>query len=203
MPSFSGSFSQVQLVISRSNTTTPPNAADQLKYVFFGNGASGMGPAEYNNYLSPVTFGHSAAAGANSVAAYAMFRPNLPEDFTSPGPVTIYFDTNNNRLATPQVRLKPDIAAADGANNTFFPLGPGNDYPFDPDSFPNFYGTSAASPHAAAMAALVIQAHKPAVLTPAQVKTLMQLAAFPHDLDPYYVSGTATGNGRHRDHKRK
>jgi hypothetical protein len=197
VPNFSSSFSQVQLVISRSNTTAPPNAADQLKYVFFGNGAGGMGPAEYNNYLSPVTFGHSAAAGANSVAAYAMFRPNLPEDFTSPGPVTIYFDTNNNRLATPQFRLKPDIAAADGANNTFFPLGPGNDYPFDPDTFPNFYGTSAASPHSAAIAALVIQAHGgPGHLTPAQVKTLLQLNTFPHDLDPYFVGGSATtGNG--------
>ncbi len=192
VPAFSGSFSQVQLVISRANTTTPPNAADQLKYVFFGNGASGMGPAEYNSYLTPVTFGHSAAAGANSVAAYAMFRPNLPEDFTSPGPVAIYFDTNNNRLATPQIRQKPDIAAADGANNTFFPLGPGGDYPFDPDTFPNFYGTSAASPHSAAIAALVLQAHKPAILTPAQVKTIMQLSAFPHDLDPYAVSGVAT-----------
>ena len=194
-PDFSANgFSQVQLVISRANTTTPPVAADQLKYVFFGNGVSGVGPAEYNNYLTPVTFGHSAAAGGNSVAAYAMFRPNLPEDFTSPGPVTIYFDTNNNRLATPQLRLKPDVAAADGANNTFFPLGPVQDAPWDPDpNFPNFYGTSAASPHCAAIAALVIQAHGgPGSLTPAQVKTLMQLTAFPHDLDPYFSTGTAS-----------
>lgn len=196
VPDLSATASQVQLVICRSNSTAPANAANQLKYVFFGNGATGMGPAEYNNYLSPVTFGHSAVAGANSVAAYAMFRPNLPEDFTSPGPVTIYFDTNNNRLTTPQVRLKPDIAAADGANNTFFPLGPGNDYPFDPDSFPNFYGTSAASPHSAAIAALIIQAHGGSgSLTPAQVKTIMQLNAFPHDLDPYSVSGSASAHG--------
>lgn len=192
-PAFSGTYSQVQLVISRSNTTAPPNAANQLKYVFFGNGAGGMGPAEYNNYLTPVTFGHSAAAGANSVAAYSMFRPNLPEDFTSPGPVVIYFDTSNNRLATPELRLKPDVAAADGANNTFFPLGPGNDYPYDPDPFPNFYGTSAASPHCASIAALVLQAHGgPGSLTPAQVKTILQLSAFPHDLDPYSVTGTAS-----------
>jgi hypothetical protein len=191
-PDFSNNYSQVQLVIARSNATAPANAASHMKYVFFGNGASGIGPAEYNDYLTPVTYGHSAVAGANSVAAYAMFRPNLPEDFTSPGPVAIYFDTANNRLATPEVRLKPDIAAADGANNTFFPLGPANDYPFDPDSFPNFYGTSAASPHAAAIAALVLQAHKPTVLTPAQVKTIMQLNTFPHDLDPYFSGGSAS-----------
>src|SRR5438132_3795523 len=64
---------------------------------------------------------------------------------------------------------------------------------YDPDTFPNFYGTSAAPPHAAALAALVLQAHGgPHSLTPAQVKTILQLTAFPHDLDPYSASGTAT-----------
>src|SRR5205085_11415789 len=131
-PAFPGK--QAQMVICRSNTSAPANGADQLKYVFFGNGLSNIGPAEYGNYLTPVTFGHSAAAGANSVAAYAAFRPNLPEDFTSPGPVTVYFDPNNNRLPTPELRLKPDVAACDGVNNTFFPLGPAQDAPWDPDT---------------------------------------------------------------------
>jgi hypothetical protein len=187
---------QVQMVIARANTSAPPVAANHVKLVFFGNGLGGMGPAEYNNYLTPVTFGHSAAAGANSVAAYPMFRPNLPEDFTSPGPVTIYFDTNNNRLPTPQIRLKPDIAAADGANNTFFPLGPVQDVPWDMDTqYANFYGTSAASPHSAAIAGLIIQAHGgTGHISPQNVKTLMQLTAFPHDLDPYSSSGSATAH---------
>src|SRR5207237_4184339 len=154
------------------------------------------GPAEYTSYLMPVTFGHSAAAGANSVAAYDVFRPNIPEYFTSPGPVTIFFDANSNRLAKPQVRLKPDVAAANGVNNTFFPLGNipvEADSVYDPDTFLNFYGTSAASPHAAALAALVLQAHGgPHSLTPQQVNTILQLTAFPHDLDPQFASGTAT-----------
>jgi hypothetical protein len=193
--SLSFSTSQVQMVISRSNTPTAKNAADQLKYVFFGNGLDNLGPAEYNNYLTPVTFGHSAAAGANSVAAYEVFRPNIPEYFTSPGPVTVYYDANGNRLKSPQVRQKPDIAAADGVNNTFFPIGgiPGyTDSVSDPDTFPNFYGTSAASPHAASLAALVLQAHGGShSLTPAQVKTIFQSTAFPHDLDPYSASASA------------
>ena len=198
VPKLSTSGSQVQMVISRANTTTPANAANFLKYVFFGNGTRNCGPAEYTSYTMPVTFGHSAAAGANSVAAYDSFRPNIPEYFTSPGPVTIFFDANNNRLATPQVRFKPDVAAADGVNNTFFAIGPIpvlSDSTYDPDTFPNFYGTSAASPHAASLAALVLQAHGgPHSLTPQQVKTILQLTAFPHDLDPYSASGTATAS---------
>lgn len=198
VPTFhsSGGFTQVQMVISRSNPMAPANAANQLKYVFFGNGLSGVGPAEYGSYLTPVTFGHSAAAGANSVAAYSAFRPNIPENFTSPGPVTIYFDPTNNRLATPQMRQKPDVAAMDGSNNTFFPIGPGPvliDSVFDADTYPNFFGTSAASPHAAALAALVLQAHGGThSLTPLQVKTILQLTAFPHDLDPLLTTGSAT-----------
>src|SRR2546430_9322396 len=106
----------------RANAAGPAYAATQLKYVFFGNGTRNCGPAEYTPSTMPVTFGHSAAAGANSVAAYDSFRPNIAQYFSSTGPVTIYFDTNNNRLATPQVRLKPDVAAANGVNKTFFPL---------------------------------------------------------------------------------
>ena len=189
-------FNQVQMVISRSNLTAPANAANQLRVVWLGNGVSGVGPAEYGDYLMPVTFGHSTAAGANCVAAYDVFRPNIPQDFTSPGPTVMYFDKNSNRLAVPEVRLKPDIAAANGANNTFFPVGPApgvTESLYDPDQYPNFYGTSAASPHAAALAALVLQAHGGSgSLTPQQVKTLFQTTAFPHDLDPFFVSGSAS-----------
>jgi subtilase family protein len=196
---------QAQIVVTRSNTTAPDPAADRFRYVFFGNGASGIGPAEYNSYVTPVTYGHSAAAGANSVAAYEAFKPNIPEDFTSLGPVTIFFDDNYNRLATPEVRLKPDLAAADGVNTSFFPLGVipfmgvpiVGDSQYDPDNFPNFYGTSAASPHCAGLAALLLQAHGgTGSLTPAQVKAILQSTTFPHDLDPYSVNGSAqTANG--------
>jgi hypothetical protein len=197
LPTFSADgFTQVQMLISRSNTSAPAVSANQLKYVFFGNGLSGVGPAEYGDVLMPVTYGHSAAAGAQSVAAYPNFKPNIPEDFTSPGPVTIYFDPNSNRLPTPQTRQKPDLAAADQSNNTFFPVGPVpavTDSLYDPDEKPNFAGTSAASPHAAALSALLLQAHGGGgSLTPAQVRTILQTTAFPHDLDPYVATGTAT-----------
>lgn len=141
--------------------------------------------------LSPAIFGHSAAAGANSVAAYDPFRAYLPEAFTSGGGKLMYpFAANGTRLAKPAVRSKPDMASADGGNTTFFT----SDTPLDPDTLPNFFGTSAAAPHAAAIAALLLQKSGGRFsLTPKQVTKRLQDTAFRHDLDPYRSSGTAGG----------
>jgi hypothetical protein len=146
------------------------------------NGSTGA-PAEYFSYSTPVTYGHNSAVGANGVAAYSPFRPNIPEDFTSTGPVRIVWDRNNQRVPdAQQIRLKPEMAAMDGGNTTFF----SSDTNRDLDTFPNFFGTSAAAPTAASIAALVLQAKGgPGSVTPAQMRTLLQRAAFPHDLDPY------------------
>ena len=125
------------------------------------------------------------------VAAYAFFAPFVPEAFTSPGPATIYFDTNNNRYKFPQIRQKPDMAAMDGANTTFFV----SDSSVDPDTFPNFFGTSAAAPHAAAVAALVLDAAGgPGTVSPNRMRKVLQDSAFRHDLDPYFSSGFSIGN---------
>ncbi len=178
-----------QLVIARSNT--PPSAsraADRIRYVMFTAG----GPQEYFNYNGPVTFGHNSARGASGVAAYAFYPPFIPEAFTSPGPSTIYFDRHNNPLRRPDQRLKPDLAAMDGANNTFF----GSDASQDDDTFPNFFGTSAAAPHAAGVAALTLQAAGgPGHLKPKSLRRLLQHTTFPHDLDPNFSAGIAR-NGR-------
>ena len=188
-----GSTSQVQYVIARANVPTGPNVATEVRYLIPGNGASGLGPAEYFTYTTVTTGGHAMASTCNGCAAYSVFRPSLPEYFTSPGPVTIYYDKSNNRLTTPEVRLQPHIATADAANvssnmNGYF----ASDSTSDPDTNGNFSGTSAAGPHAAAIAALVLQAHGGiGSITPAQMTSLLERSTFIHDLDPNFASGTA------------
>ena len=177
---------QVQLVIARGNIPTAPTPASNLRYKMLAstNGSTGA-PAEYFSYSTPITYGHNSAAGANGVAAYSPFRPNIPEDFTSTGPVRIVWDRNNNRIPDDQqIRLKPEMAAMDGGNTTFFT----SDTNRDLDTFPNFFGTSAAAPTAASVAALVLQNKGgPGSVTPAQMRTMLQRSAFAHDLDPYYA----------------
>jgi len=123
-----------------------------LKVVAFGGNL-----AEYTTGDGTI-YGHAAADGAMAVAAAGFFdtpefgtTPPEAEWFSSAGPVTILFDENGNRLATPEIRDKADITAPDGTNNTFF----GSDSARDPDNLPNFFGTSAAAPHAAAAVALL------------------------------------------------
>jgi hypothetical protein len=180
----------LQMVIARANV--PPaknrNVADRIRYLGFGT----MQPQEYFSYMDPVTFGHNSARGAMGVAAYPFFPPFVPESFTSPGPSTIYFDTNNRRFRNPEIRQKPDIAAMDGANTTFFV----SDSSTDPDTFPNFFGTSAAAPHAAAIAALVLDAAGgPGKVKPNEMRRILQTSVFAHDLDPFFSWGVGLGLG--------
>ena len=138
-------------------------APDFLRYVIFG-------PASINEYTDddpadpadgPATlYGHANAEDAVAVAASDVrFGPQtfpnldgrLVNTFSAYGGIPIVFDESGNRLPTPQDRLKPDVTGPDGVNTTFFGSDTGN----DPDTFPNFFGTSAAAPHIAAVAGLI------------------------------------------------
>ncbi len=137
---------------------------DRLKYVIFQGGRVD----EYHT-ASPAVSGHSKSADAISVAAAAWFNtprvptgtgeaPPLLNAFSSKGGTPILFDSNGNRQA-PEVRQKPDLTAPDGVNTTFFGFDLSSQAPYsDFDSDPNFFGTSAAAPHIAAVAALMREA---------------------------------------------
>ncbi|HEX8175510.1 MAG TPA: S8 family serine peptidase [Pyrinomonadaceae bacterium] len=135
------------------------------------------------------TSGHSCALNAFGVAAApaatafgaapnptgpfpnAFNSANQTELFTSDGPRKMFFQANGTPFTAGNfsstggiVRQKPDITAADGASVT----GAGG-------FGITFFGTSAAAPHAAAIASLLKSANLS--LTPAQIRNALQSTA--------------------------
>jgi subtilisin-like proprotein convertase family protein len=146
-----------------------------------------------------VTRGHSAAEQAFSMAAAPADEPlpfdlepgdppnpsgpfpgvftsaQPPERFTSDGPRRMFFAADGT--PAPQTRSKPDFTAADGLSTSV------------PD-FEQFFGTSAAAPSAAGIAALVRSGNPTA--TNADVRDAFTATAL--DLAPAGVD-TRTGHG--------
>ncbi|MEO6916684.1 MAG: S8 family serine peptidase, partial [Chitinophagaceae bacterium] len=130
------------------------------------------------------THGHASAAGAFAVAATPATAPassvtkpgpfpaafsalNQVEDFSSDGPRKIFFNSNGTPITPGNflfqtngglIRNKPDITAADGVSTTV-------------PSLATFYGTSAAAPHAGAIAGLLKSANP--ALTVSQIRTIL------------------------------
>ena len=114
-----------------------------MKYIVGGTQTFTI--AEHNTSSNAIDPDASSARGALTVAASPFGTPAVPEPFSSRGQAFKLFDVNGNRLAAPEVRAKPDLAAADGVATSV----PG----FNP-----FFGTSAAAPSAAGIAALILSA---------------------------------------------
>jgi hypothetical protein len=121
---------------------------------------------------APSLFGHAAASTSIAVSSY---RSDLtaPEPFNSLGPFTNVFDASGNRLATPEMRLKPDVAGVDGLDLTFAVFSSAD---YDHDGFPNAFGSSFSAATVAAVAALTIQAAR-GTATPAQVSSWLKRSA--------------------------
>lgn len=153
------SASSVRLDFSVARTQGP--APERLKYIMYG----GAQPVEYIT-RSPTISGHSDIEGAISVGASAWYNtPRVPSynlgsdppvlnGFSAKGGTPLLYSDDGTRLNPPRVRQKPDLTATDGVNTTFL----GFDILHDPDPDPNFFGTSAAAPHVAAVAALMREA---------------------------------------------
>ncbi|MFZ1790225.1 MAG: S8 family serine peptidase [Saprospiraceae bacterium] len=179
---FNGGITPITINIFVGRWSLTPGNPNRLKFIDIQGDE--VGPRyEYPNLITKSTLvGHENTTGAIAVGAAPYFRtpefgiaPPEIESFSSVGGTPILFAPDGTRLTTPILLQKPDITAPDGINNTFF----GGD--FEPDGFSNFFGTSAAAPNAAALAALLKDTYP--TFTNARIKELMLTSAIDMD-DP-------------------
>jgi hypothetical protein len=177
----SGSSQELDIVITL-NSGEPP---ELLKWVGVISFFERITIDEYHTH-SGTSYGHRNVSEAITVGAAAWFNtPDVPDTvdaepdnppvlngYSSKGRVPIVFNSEGDSLQNPpEFRDKPDVTAPDATNNTFF----GGDTGFDDDNFPNFFGTSAAAPHAAGVVALMLDRDE--TLSASEVKTRLQSGA--------------------------
>jgi len=116
--------------------------------------------------LPPTEVTAVAAADYTNTPAFGV-SPPVVDFFSSLGGTPILFDDTGSRLASPLIPQQPNIVGPDGVATTFFghPTGTGFRY----------RGTSAAAPHVAAVAALMLQADPS--LTQAEIQAAMDTTA--------------------------
>ncbi len=160
--SFCSAAQSIDIQVGLVSGTTP----GRIKVIIDDNGAG----VTYPGSIKPTggtLHGHPSAAGAMAVAAVWWYQtppcgttPAQLEPYSAKGGDPILFDAAGAPNATPVTRQKPDIAGPDGGNDTFLGFlegaaGTGNCA--NDTSYPSFFGTSAATPHVAAAAALLLQ----------------------------------------------
>lgn len=183
-----------RFVISRTGKGS--HLSTQVRYLFLLGPTLASVSGDYLSTSQPAIVEHSGAKNTITVGAYlydnelnSVVTPEL-EPYSSAGPVTMSFDSTGKRLNTPVVLQKPDIAAPDCVSNTF--LG-SQDFT---DVFYTFCGTSAAAPHAAGVAALLLQkAGGPGSLTAEQIRSKLQASPAARDLDPFFSQANLVSSG--------
>jgi hypothetical protein len=179
-----GGLPEISLSVPGSSTTTNYQLAiyqiageptvSQFKYIVFGSPTSVQDPGAVIDdpdagIGSGTVHGWELVPGVNTVgAAYWANSPaynvasNWTEWFSSAGPGQLLFNQTGTALSPSVLAGKIDFVAPDGVDTSV----PG---------FQGFYGTSAAAPDAAAVAALMLQADPK--LTPAQVTSMLEQSA--------------------------
>jgi subtilase family protein len=159
------------------NQDASSTGAPRLKFALLQN--DGVRPtsaqlaiSEAGDSFGPTVFGHAGSTNAIAVGAVRYNDSTKPETYSSRGPVKHFFGPVSGAgpaaAIAPQEISKPDLAASDCGATTFFAQQDGA-------GTWRFCGTSAAAPHAAAVAALIRQANPNA--SPAQVRSALTSTA--------------------------
>jgi hypothetical protein len=192
----------LNIQVGLAGGTAPPG---RVKVSVEDDGAGSTINAFQTN--TPTIQGHPGAAGAAAVGAAFFFNtpacgptPAQLESYSSEGGAPTLFDTTGTRLTAPVIRQKPDFVGPDGVNNTFLGftlasdgyqggmLNTANASCQNNPNYPNFFGTSAATPHAASIAALMLQANSAA--TPTQIYQALRSSALAmNSPSPSFESG--------------
>jgi hypothetical protein len=179
-----GEDAEVQLAINRCfgavadggcNDSANPDRRPRLKFILAENG-SGVSETEYpesagGDVVGPTLYGHAAAEGSVGVAAVPAADRSTAEDYSARGPALHLFGPVRGTQPAAAISARaiagPEVAATDCVHTTFF---------FRPEQGRYvFCGTSAAAPHAAAVAALALQANPS--LSPSQLEQGMRTTA--------------------------
>lgn len=170
LPFFVKSDTRINVVVAHAAgpaITTPI----RFKFIVYRGGI------RFNEYAqeSSTLIGQANAAGAMAVGAARYTR--TPAFGVSPAQLET-FSSNGRTPVNGTRRSKPDFVAPDGGNTTvvFTPAS----LDIEGDTLPNFFGTSAAAPHAAGAAALILEGKKKfydKVLEPDSVRIILSNTA--------------------------
>ncbi len=170
----------------------------------YGSAAGTYYPDSYGHSTSATTIGVGATPWW-APAPYLGQNPLANEPFSSYGPELQVFNINGTPLSTPTVIDNPTVTAPDGGNTSFFSPGQIIDtadppFPGEPatgtnlsQDLPTFFGTSSATPNAAAVAALMLQ--EVPNLTPAQIRQGLIAGATPMNGTPAGTWNQQSGYG--------
>ncbi len=135
-PEYTGAPVEVYVAVLEYNLVSDPSSIKLDYNAYYRSGLQYVVPQDS-------VIGHQAVTEVLSTAAAPAASPDTIESFSSRGPATIYFPSQPPRQL-------PNITGVDGVQTKTGQLG----------WFVNpFYGTSAAAPHVAAIAALVWSAN--------------------------------------------